>query len=107
MEPHPLGRHSETSPQPSVPEGVDTEGGQLCIQTVMGHGGRVQTGREENGIRCGGNPSPRGDAAPAMLPRAVGAPSLEVPKAMDGALGSLSLGGGIQPRAGVGLRGPF
>jgi len=26
----------------------------------------------------------------ALLPRAVGAPSLEVPKAMDGALGSLS-----------------
>ena len=38
------------------------------------------------------NPSPRGGAVLALLPRAVGAPSLEVSMAMDGALGSLSWG---------------
>ena len=39
---------------------------------------------------------PQGSAessgTPALLPRAVGAPSLEVPKAVDGALGSLNWG---------------
>ena len=46
-----------------------------------------------------GNPSPGGGAAPALLPGAVGAPSLEVPEAVGGALGSLSWGA-ASPRQG-------
>ena len=37
----------------------------------------------------GGNPLLRSGEALALLPRAVGAPLLEVPKAMDGVLGDL------------------
>jgi len=44
-----------------------------------------------------------GGEAPALLPSTVGAPSLEVPKAMDGALGGLSWWGAPSPRQGLDL----
>jgi len=44
-----------------------------------------------------------GDVLP-LLPKAVGAPSLGVSKAMDEARGSLSWWGGNQPMAGIGTK---
>jgi len=49
----------------------------------------------------GGNYLPRGSEALALLPRAVGAPSLEVPAATDGAWAA-ELGGTAHSTVGAG-----
>ena len=57
--------------------------------------------RGDLGQMLGGNPLLR--AGEALVQRTVGAPSLEVPKAMDGALGSLSCWGAAGPHQGLEL----
>ena len=101
----PMGAEYQSSASSAFHHGINQqEGEQLCTQAdsdrTRGNGFKLKERRSRLGARWKFFAT---KVALALLPWAVGAPSLEVPKArLDGILGSLSWWGATSPRQGVG-----